>query len=72
MRVDVDTEVAMHIYRLLLEKDGQALEYATIMELHHPEYLGEGDLDEMYEPSSDRPLEPQQLEEFKMLGLDAA
>ena len=72
MRVDIDTEVAMHIYRLLLEKDGQALEYAPIMELHHPEYLGEGDLDEMYEPSSDRPLEPQQLEEFKMLGLDAA
>lgn len=72
MRVDIDTEVAMHIYRLLLEKDGEALEYATIMELHHPEYLGKSDLEEMYEPRSDRPLEPQQLEEFKVLGLDAA
>jgi hypothetical protein len=71
MRVDIDTEVAMHIYRLLLEKDGQALEYATIMELHHPEYLVKSDLDEMYEPGSDRPLEPQQIEEFITLGLDA-
>jgi hypothetical protein len=72
MRVDIDTEVAMHIYRLLLEKDGQALEYATIMEMHHPEYLVKNDLDEMYRPGSERPLEPQQIEEFKTLGLDAA
>ena len=72
MRVNTDTEAAIHIYRLLLEKDGQALEYATIMELHHPEYLGESDLNEMYEASSDKLLEPKQLEEFKVLGLDAA
>ena len=72
MRVDPDTEVATHIYRLLLEKEDMALEYATIMELHHPEYLVESDLDEMYEPHGDGILEPQQLEEFKTLGLDAA
>lgn len=72
MRVDIDTEVAMHIYSLLLEKDGQALEYAMIMELHHPEYLLESDLDELYEPGSDRLLEPHQVEQFISLGLDAA
>ena len=72
MRVDVDTDVAMHTYRLLLEKGGQALDYATIIELHHPQYLGEKQLADMYADGSTDPLEPRQIEALKALVLDAA
>ena len=72
MHVGVDTDVAMHIYRLLLEKGDQALDYATIMELHHPEYLNEIQLDEMYAPRGNESLETRQIEAFKALVLDAA
>jgi hypothetical protein len=34
----------MHIYRLSLNKAASALTYATIVEVHHPDYL---DLDEL-------------------------
>jgi len=65
-------KVAMHVYRLLLQKDGQAIDYATIIELHHPDYLGPDDLREMYPVDVEATLQPQQVRELKTLSLDAA
>ena len=39
MALNEPDELAMHVYRLLLKKDSQIIEYATIIELHHPDYL---------------------------------
>lgn len=39
MALDEAPELAMHVYRLLLKKESQIIEYATIIELHHPDYL---------------------------------
>ena len=72
MQLAAGADVAMHIYRLLLKKDGQAIDYATILELHHPDYLAPSDLRRMYAVDSDSVLRPQQIEELKTLGLDAA
>lgn len=42
-------ELAMHVYQLLLVRNEQVFEYATIVETHHPDYLSESDLHELYE-----------------------
>lgn len=44
MQLANDTVLAMHVYRLLLNKALRTLNYATIVEVHHPDYL---DLDEL-------------------------
>ena len=72
MRLDPGTEVAMHVYRLLLKKDEQAIDYGTILELHHPDYLTQSDPRRMYAIESESALHPRQVEELKTLGLDAA
>ncbi len=48
MAVDDDELLAMHVYRLLLKKDEQTIDYATIIELHHPEYLTEAQVTKLY------------------------
>lgn len=64
--------LAMHVYRLLLTKDDLAIDYATIVELHHPEYLVTSDLLQMYPVDGAASLRPQQVEELTSLSLDAA
>lgn len=50
MGVAADTPLATHAYRLEVARDGAQLEYALIIEIHHPEYLGEEDLPGIYGP----------------------
>ena len=49
MRISSGERLAMHAYRLVLERDAQTVHYATIIEVHHPDYLGPDELDELYE-----------------------
>ena len=72
MGLEHSAEVAMHVYRLLLEKSEQAIEYATLIELHHPEYLDRNDLLSLYLADAGTSLQPQQIEEMKLLGLITA
>ena len=65
-------DVAMHVYRLVLRKNDQAIEYATLIELHHPDHLDQSDLLNLYSVNATASLEPQQVEEMKLLGLIAA
>ena len=72
MRVNSGTEIAIHVYRLLLEKEGHAVDYATITELHHPEYLDLSHLEEIYPVVTDSQFDTRDIEELTALGLDAA
>lgn len=48
MHLSGDQSLALHIYQLSLVKDGDSFEYATILEAHHPDYLVEKELLEIY------------------------
>ena len=39
----------MHAYRRVLERGSVSVHYATIIEVHHPEYLGVDELNELYD-----------------------
>lgn len=49
MRITGPRDLALHVYQLLLVRDDQVFEYATIAETHHPAYLSEDDLRSLYE-----------------------
>lgn len=48
MQIELPAKLAAHVYELLISKDGNAYEYAMIVELHHPDYLSAGDLESIY------------------------
>lgn len=50
MGVAPGTQLALDAYVLGIEKDGAAFEYAAIVEIHHPGYLGLADLGAIYGP----------------------
>lgn len=49
MQLGETSELALHIYQLLLVRETQVFEYATIIEAHHPDYLSESALHNLYE-----------------------
>jgi hypothetical protein len=48
MRVAVGTPLAMHVYALDAAKGDRTLEYAALVEIHHPDYLTSDELAEIY------------------------
>ena len=50
MGVAAEMPLAAHAYRLEVARDDRQLEYALIVEIHHPDYLGEEDLVAIYGP----------------------
>ena len=70
MHIDAPCKLALHVYQLLLAKDAQVLEYATILETHHPDYLSESDLYELYEYDTVAALPEIAAREFAALALD--
>ena len=48
MQLSENRTLALHVYQLLLAKDKQIFEYATIIEAHHPDYLTQSDLLDTY------------------------
>ncbi len=48
MRLASGVDLALHVYQLLLAKDKQIFEYATIIEAHHPDYLSMPELLKIY------------------------
>ena len=67
MHVDPSTNVAMHVYRLLVKKESQIIEYATIIELHHPQYLNVERLRELFAVETLGVPEPELLDEWTAL-----
>jgi hypothetical protein len=57
MHIAVGTPLAAHVYALDVAKAGRTLEYAALVEIHHPDYLRQSDLAEIY-GSTDETLRP--------------
>jgi hypothetical protein len=50
MDIDAGTPLAEHVYVLDVAKEGRVIEYAALVEIHHPDYLRLGDLEDIYGP----------------------
>jgi hypothetical protein len=48
MQIDLPKFLAAHVYQFVIRKDGRSYDYATIVELHHPDYLSAEDLEAVY------------------------
>lgn len=48
MRIALPATLATHVYVFQVRKDGHTYNYATIVEIHHPEYLTATDLEDIY------------------------
>ena len=48
MRIDLPESLATHVYLLIVSKDERSFTYATITEIHHPDYLSSADLKTIY------------------------
>lgn len=53
MRIDLDTPLAEHVYVLDVVKGGRTIEYAALVEIHHPDYLNLEDLARIYGPADE-------------------
>lgn len=68
MHLDDRTQLAHHVYRLVLKRGEQSINYAIISEAHHPDYLSQIDLREIYPPNKDDDLpDPSILELVRMM-----
>ncbi len=70
MHLDRELQLAMHIYRLLIEKHDTSINYATIIEVHHPDYLDYAALRDTYPVSDTRLLTEKQLSALVSLVTD--
>ncbi|MGI9236479.1 MAG: hypothetical protein ACR2QZ_03740 [Woeseiaceae bacterium] len=70
MQLGNKRELAMHVYQLLLVRREQVFEYATIVETHHPAYLTETDLNDLYEFDASTVLSSATTSELTSLVLD--
>ncbi len=64
-------DLALHIYQLVLVRDVDELEYATILEAHHPEYLTEKDLRDIFVHESLEPISRSDLDRLSTLVFGA-
>ncbi len=71
MRLAAPTNLATHAYKFVLTRDSQLIHYATILEMHHPAYLTERKLYDLFAIDENQALEPGQVEALNQLLLDA-
>ena len=55
MKLSSAGPLGIHIYDFIVQKNNQRFIYATIAEIHHPDYLAESDIRRIYETSSHGP-----------------
>lgn len=48
MRLDASGRVAVHVYELVIDNGAERIDYATILELHHPAYIDAPTLRELF------------------------
>jgi hypothetical protein len=70
MALERATELGVHAYQLVLQQDTQTIEYATIVETHHPEYLGVKDLEKLYGENIQQKLNSQDAGNLSTLIMD--
>lgn len=72
MQVGRPQGLALHVYQLLLVRNEQVFEYATIAETHHPQYLSEQDLKELYTYEQSMGFAPQAVLDLTQLLFNAS
>ena len=70
MHLDRATSLAMHVYRLTLDKGPVSVQYATIIETHHPEYLSISELARLYDRNGGSEMGVEEVELLVDLVLD--
>ena len=70
MHIDGPTVLGVHAYQLVLEKDSQTIDYATIVETHHPEYMSLPELEDLYGDSIETELSDAELRNLSTLIMD--
>lgn len=65
MHIDGARPLAMHVYRLLLRKRDTVVDYATIIEAHHPDYLDLASLERLFDADAAAPVSAGQRERWK-------
>lgn len=51
MQIPLPAALALHVYRFDVSRGGRRLVFATIAEIHHPDYLDERALERIYPPA---------------------
>lgn len=54
MGLTATANAAIHVYVFVVSKDGRAIDYATIAEIHHPDYLALREIAAIYGPDVGR------------------
>lgn len=70
MHIDELSTLSVHAYQLVLEKDSQTIDYATIVEAHHPEYMSLEELERLYGDSIDVELADEEIRKLSTLISD--
>jgi hypothetical protein len=65
MHIDGNQPLAMHVYRLLLRKGDTVIDYATITEAHHPDYLDLPSLAQLFDADAASPVSAELREHWK-------
>jgi hypothetical protein len=71
MRLDPPVNAGVHAYQLMLGKGSRSIHYATIVELHHPSYLTQMELMELYPLDTTIELDSDEVDTLMRLVLDA-
>ena len=61
------SNLTVHVYDFNISKEGEEFKYATISEIHHPDYLGLDEVEVIYDEEQD--LETEDREELSSLLL---
>ncbi len=69
MHLAEDVSVAIHAYQLVLGRERQTIDYATIIEAHHPDYLTVDALPGLYRitAADDATIAPREFDELLLL-----
>ena len=70
MRLERPTELAVHAYQFVLQRDEIEIHYATIVETHHPDYLSVADLEDLFGESNEANLSADQIQKLSTLIMD--
>ena len=57
MQTGTSAGLAVHIYELYVKKSSEVIDFASIIEVHHPDYLGPDDLERLYPVAADDTLD---------------
>ncbi|MGI9222689.1 MAG: hypothetical protein ACR2QS_16810 [Woeseiaceae bacterium] len=63
-------ELGVHAYRFILQRDDQSIDYAMIVETHHPDYLSTGDLQSLYGDAIKSDLGTEEVRNLSTLIMD--